>query len=347
MSSTYLSFVVTTRNDNHGGDLLKRTQTFLSGLITQTNKYKLNSELIIVEWNPPRDRPRLKDVLRIENNKFLEIRFIEVPNEIHQQYKYADTIPLFQMIAKNVGIRRAKGEFVLCTNIDILFSDELMDRIANNKLIKGHFYRCNRCDVPKEVMDFDTLEEQLIFSKKNIIQRHGRNPKFINITTDLPLWTFHIPFVALTLDFFAKWIKKIIWKKEVQILNQLDFMACGDFTLMSKQDWLDIDGYVEIDLYSLHVDSMALVSAKALGKNQVVFKKSECTYHIYHKDGWSGFDNPLDMIKFLIKRPSIDWYSIGHSAEYLIRKKTNWEINSKNWGFFKQNLKEDLVKAIK
>ena len=29
------------------------------------------------------------------------------------------------MIAKNVGIRRARGEFVLATNIDILFSSEL------------------------------------------------------------------------------------------------------------------------------------------------------------------------------------------------------------------------------
>jgi hypothetical protein len=35
----YLSIVVTTRNDNHGGDLLLRTQTFVKGLIHQCNKF--------------------------------------------------------------------------------------------------------------------------------------------------------------------------------------------------------------------------------------------------------------------------------------------------------------------
>jgi len=34
------------------------------------------------------------------------------------------------MIAKNVGIRRARGRFVLSTNIDILLSNELVDYIA-------------------------------------------------------------------------------------------------------------------------------------------------------------------------------------------------------------------------
>ena len=48
------------------------------------------------------------------------------PSVLHRRLKYADRLPLFQMIAKNVGIRRAKGQFVLATNIDILFSDELI-----------------------------------------------------------------------------------------------------------------------------------------------------------------------------------------------------------------------------
>ncbi len=35
------------------------------------------------------------------------------------------------MIAKNVGIRRARGAFILCTNIDILFSDALFRLLAD------------------------------------------------------------------------------------------------------------------------------------------------------------------------------------------------------------------------
>lgn len=333
MHEYYLSFVVTTRNDNHGGDLLKRTQTFLSGLIFQTNKYKLKSELIIVEWNPPIDKPYLNESLKIENNDFLNIRFIIVPDSIQNTFRYKDTIPLYQMIAKNVGIRRAKGEFVLCTNIDLLFSDELFERLAKREFKKGEFYRANRCDIPTNVMQINTFEEQLVFAKKNILVRHGKNPRHIHITTNLPNWMYFFDSIAIVIDFFAKTVKKIIWKKEEQNLHQLDFMACGDFTLMSKEDWIKIDGYVELDLYSLHVDSMALISAKALGLTQVVFEKAECTYHIHHKDGWTGFEDPLQMIQFLIKRPSIDWYSIGNTGYHLLKVKKNWGINKSNWGY--------------
>ena len=45
---------------------------------------------------------------------------------LHGCYAHAEALPLYQMIAKNVGPLRARGEFLLATNIDILFSDELM-----------------------------------------------------------------------------------------------------------------------------------------------------------------------------------------------------------------------------
>ena len=38
------------------------------------------------------------------------------------------------MIAKNVGIRRARGRFMLATNIDIIFSNELVDWLASGPL---------------------------------------------------------------------------------------------------------------------------------------------------------------------------------------------------------------------
>jgi hypothetical protein len=38
-----------------------------------------------------------------------EVRFIEVPPELHARYAHGAALPLYQMIAKNVGIRRARG----------------------------------------------------------------------------------------------------------------------------------------------------------------------------------------------------------------------------------------------
>src|SRR6516225_10229947 len=119
-----VSFVVTARNDDHGGGFLQRMQVFVTALLAQATRHGLRSELIIVEWNPPLDRPRLADALRWPARPGpCRVRIIEVPPWLHRRYQYSEKLPLFQMIAKNVGIRRARGRYVLCTNADIVFSD--------------------------------------------------------------------------------------------------------------------------------------------------------------------------------------------------------------------------------
>jgi hypothetical protein len=124
----YLSIIAASRNDNHGGDMLKRMRIFVNGLIEQCRRHKLHAELIMVDWNPPQPDQLLKDVLpKPAPDDPLRIRYIVVPNAIHQRYYYGQYMPLYQMIAKNAGIRRAKGEFILCTNVDLIFSDELME----------------------------------------------------------------------------------------------------------------------------------------------------------------------------------------------------------------------------
>ena len=57
------SFVATSRNDDHGGDVLRRTQSFLTRLAEQCNRHQVAAELVLVDWNPPRSRAPLADVL--------------------------------------------------------------------------------------------------------------------------------------------------------------------------------------------------------------------------------------------------------------------------------------------
>ena len=127
-NSPYLSVVVVSRNDDHGGNPLLRTQLCINSLYEQCNRYRLPIELIVVDWNPPLDRPGLADVIQWpEDRRFIRTRVISVPPKFHRKLPHSEDLPLFQMIGKNVGIRRANGEYVLATNIDILFSDELME----------------------------------------------------------------------------------------------------------------------------------------------------------------------------------------------------------------------------
>ncbi len=180
----YLSIVVTARNDDHGGNLLDRMQAFASGWISQARKYGIPSELIIVEWNPLPDRPRLAEALQWPSDLGpCEIRLIEVPPELHARFAHADALPLYQMVAKNVGIRRARGEYVLATNIDILFSSELACFFAARGLQHGRMYRIDRHDAMSNVPAGASIEEQLDYCKTHLIRVNVREGTY-NVSPD-------------------------------------------------------------------------------------------------------------------------------------------------------------------
>jgi hypothetical protein len=171
----YLSFVVTTRNDDHGGGLRRRTQTFVNALIGQCKRHGLTAELIVVEWNPPPDRAPLREALDWPTDTSpCQVRFIEVPASVHACFRHARAFPLFQMIAKNVGIRRARGKYILATNIDILFSDELMRFLAAGRLEPGYMYRIDRHDVMADVPVDAPVEEQLAYCNAHQIRVNTR-----------------------------------------------------------------------------------------------------------------------------------------------------------------------------
>ncbi len=177
MSETrpYLSVVAAARNDDHGGNLLGRMQAFVEGLIGQARQHELALELVLVEWNPPPDRPRLAEALRWPADFGpVSVRIIEVPARVHAKYRYASVLPLYQMIAKNVGIRRARGEFVLATNVDILFSDELFRWLAARCLEPDRMYRVDRLDVMAEVPLEASVEERLAWCRTHLLRRHTR-----------------------------------------------------------------------------------------------------------------------------------------------------------------------------
>ncbi|MCC6294936.1 MAG: hypothetical protein IT164_19955 [Bryobacterales bacterium] len=175
----YLSLVVTARNDDHGEDFLKRMQAFTDGWIEQSNRFRFPSELIIVEWNPMPERAPLAEALSWpEGNQYCTVRIITVPGEAHQRYRHAPVLGLYQMIAKNVGIRRARGSFVLATNIDILFSSELMERLAQRDLCGDRMYRMDRMDARSEIPENAGVEERLAWCARNLLRVNTRNGSF-------------------------------------------------------------------------------------------------------------------------------------------------------------------------
>lgn len=333
------SVVVTSRNDGHGGDIMKRMRLFVNGLYQQCKRHKVPLELIFVEWNPPADRPLLHEVLpKPGPEDFMSIRYVLVPERIQQQFKRAREIPLFQMIAKNVGIRRARSKWILCTNIDLLFSDDLFGVLARKELKEGHFYRANRCDVPDGIDESWPLDQQLSWADKNIMRRLGWDHRFkyVNLEeSNLHHKTWLMKWITNQIARVHR-LKSSRFNREYYMLDK---MACGDFTLMSREMWENIQGYVELDMYSIHVDSLGLIAAKAMGYSQVVFPRKACTYHIDHPLGWEAM-NPLEKLKFLERRPGIGYGVLLEVAKHALEKKERFNLNPSDWGYANENFEE-------
>lgn len=344
-----------TRNDDHGENMSNKNQYFIDRWAYLANKFNLSCELIIVEWNPPEERPKLIDQLKIPKfNKDQDIRFITVPNKVHKRFKNSDRLNFFQMIAKNVGIRKAKGEFVLCTNIDIIFSDEIFEFFSKKKLNLKTIYRTDRYDI-----DFDKfnevkispneLNDNLTFIHKSNFSIDIKNKKKYYVKFSLGyiynlIYEFikkklsnhnlnnNIPFNSKKLgqktklerlQYLFKYIKNIYFKPNIHT------NGCGDFTLCSKNIWFECGGYYEFEGYSFHIDSLFLWSGyfKRFHFKILPYK----IFHINHKIG-SGFSfgsNELENRLNKARIPFINNYEVPNYIN-LIKKKIT--LNSENWG---------------
>ena len=380
----YVSFVACSRNDDHGGQLLHRMQLFVSGLLEQCHRHQLDAELILVDWNPPPDKPKLKEALSypVKNGR-CDVRIIEVPPEVHNRFKYSDRLPLFQMIAKNVGIRRARAPFVVATNIDILFSDELMRFLASRRLNKKRMYRVDRYDVQPNVPGELPIEQQLEFCRNNLI-RINRRPRSADIlywddgvrlfgNANQPTWTwrdwrrwpltnqvramvywprdhlrprvreFNLKIEAMQDLIFPNSLPKFL---KFQLPVNLHTNACGDFTLLSAEHWNAVRGYPELEVFSMHLDSVLCYAAHHSGAREMSLRDPMRIYHIEHGagSGWTPEGEKKLYTRIdsagISRLTSEQLFEMGLEMRREGRAKV---FNKENWGMIDETLPETVI----
>ena len=340
----YLSFVIAARNDQHGGEFMDRLLLCLRTIYLLSESHRVPIEILIVEWNPPPGQARLAEQLQPPPVHLpIQLRVIEVPTRIHHLYNSHRLLGMYQMIAKNVGIRRAAGEFILCTNADIIFSERVFAFFAKQRLKRAHFYRCNRCDVaplPTVLREKGSITEILRYCRKHVQQRLGKNRWYANFPGSSPYWYKHLPMQLVTV--VLSQLLRFLISSTHTLYHSLDTWACGDFTLMHRDDWHDIQGYAELDAYSLHVDSLALGAAVALAKKQVILPLSHCTYHISHKDGWE-MQSPLEKLRFDLRMPKLDHSTLQELLLHMIRTRQIPPFNTPNWGHAHEDFREEFI----
>ena len=185
----YLTIIATGRNDDFGGDFNGRFFRALHFNHQQLVAAGITHEFVFVEWRPIDKRPLLASLLADEfaDVSSLSLRSFVVDPAYHEALSLNPRLQFQEFIAKNVGIRRARGAFVLTTNTDIYFSRGVIARLKETALEPGVLYRAARHDLMSalDVSDigWDVLEDERNCEIVNAI----RPPLFTNASGDFLL----------------------------------------------------------------------------------------------------------------------------------------------------------------
>ena len=342
----YISFVTRSRNDNYAPSMLQRLQKSLDLLTAQLERHRLDAEILVVDWNPPADAPRLKEVLKFPaEHARVSVRIIEVDSRFHRRYRYASQRPIQATAAINVGIRRARGTFVLPRAADVFYSEPVVEFFARGELEVDKIYRCDRCDVSAQLVDhpIDNLDMFLKACSENVEVRHER----LEVPDELGIKDLHTN-------------------------------ASGDFLLMSREQWYHVRGIVESrDTADLDDDSLTLHLAHACGVSEVHLPSNCCVYKLSHSaravdrvtTAWPAFGiwwekllahgcadtKILNRSRIILNYPKrrvqgftnilFDSYERNflREAQRLAAGKAPRRINGEDWGLGRENLPEELV----
>jgi hypothetical protein len=208
-SPPYCSIVLTGKNDNYGGGFLDRAQTFLNRLSESLEKEPLaDIELVYVDYATASEVKKLHQIFTIPASLRGRTRFLIVPPEFHEEKKreYSSPLPFLEYVAKNIGIRRSRGEFVLAMNPDSLLPDTFFELVARRAFNDGVFYTATR------LMMEENDSEPIEFAKINE-----------------PASSVYFRFCFLTdnkTSFGYEYVPGL-----------------GDFTMLSKRLWEAVGGY--------------------------------------------------------------------------------------------------------
>lgn len=274
-----LSAVVVSRNDNYGGNLADRATYCLNSLIDTFD------EVFYIDWNSETHSLLydIEDRLIKKGN----LKHIVIPPDVASTLTNED--PQAQVccetLGRNLGIRRATGDYIVSTNIDVIAPRREDLEKAINELDKNTFYTISRRHT-----DWETIEKF-----------HGGKRKF----EDWEKLRDHL----IENSEERKFEETVVKGDDYSIIN-----CCGDFQLAHKDIWNEIKGFEEELIYVLYSDTN--VQKKAI-KHGFDLKAiySPALFHIYHGKGGGGF---LDGVN----RKTNDMYRAVTSQEKTENKET-------------------------
>jgi GT2 family glycosyltransferase len=119
--------------------------------------------------------------------------------------------------------------------------------------------------------------------------------------------------------------------------------ACGDFTLMSRAAWDRLRGYPELEIFSMHLDSVLLYQAWSAGLREVALPEPMVAYHIEHAvgSGWSVEGEAK--LNARLAETGIEQLPVERLNAWAIRMRRErrpMELSGEGWGLTDEDLVE-------
>lgn len=298
----YLSIVIALRDDDYPRPLAARVRTFAARLERQLGDGSDGLyELVVVDWNPP---PGARPAADFDFGGVRAQRHVVVPVSVHDTIASSSQVrafcgrPMLDYYARNVGIRRGTGEFVMVANQDILMADAIADLIRNRSLRPDCFYRADRVDVdvdPMADLPLDLMDHAVVTHR-----RHSRLYDAISVTSEhgsLRHADESMDNGALIGRTFAEyWSEQPSGVAHGAHRNPATFHsvapavglhtnAGGDFVLAHRDAWSAVRAFPETDTFYWHLDAYAICHLWAAGYRQALFAAPHCVFHMEHPRG--------------------------------------------------------------
>jgi hypothetical protein len=234
-----VSIVVTSRNDGYGGTLELRASHALNTMI------KNYDEVIYVDWNSPNDDSLIN---HLSLNGKGNLRHIQIKKEdVERINPVLVDLPIVEVLGRNIGIKRAKSDWIVSSNIDIM-----PDKLNTSNLQEDTFYAVSRKNVP--VSFFQSVEKDFFsYCLKNSTKFESA-PKIIG-------------------DHWAG--KYDPWSLTV---------CCGDFQVAHRNLWEKMRGFEESLIYRDCADSNIMKKGVIYGRGASLIDMN--VFHLDH-DGHS------------------------------------------------------------
>ncbi len=321
----HISIVCAVHDPGYGGDLPRRASIFLRNICYHAKAAGVSTEVIFVEWNRRENAQRWRDLLRLpEQQGNVCVRVIEVSSEHHDAIAPSNAPPFFQPIAKNVGLRRARGRFLLSTDPDVLFTPQVFQAFAK-KLRRRAFYRIDRYDVAEDVNECANVPEQLAFCRQRIAGIHTdyastEFPKIVSLDQpgEIDEWLAPLRLAyrrTLALPRFAHRHQERL----TYPVDKFHTNASGCFILMHRDAWSAICGHPEFTTRG-HSDSVTCWSAVSAGLRQVVLQPPCYMFHQPHARGETS------------AWPQTDWRPWYLEFQKACAKRRTLQISGPSWG---------------